>query len=162
MFCWELATQLERDVLPAADAAGVQLFAVGIGSAEAAAEFADRSGFPASRLLADASDESDAYAAIGSRNTERDAQGKQIFEGIGSMWSKKTNEAIKKRGRDDLNAILKVYKPLMPKGPKAMEQSFVQGATLVFDGSKELFAHYDFSSGDHADLEEVVRVATAR
>ena len=48
----------------------------------------------------------------------------------------------------------------MPRGPKAMEQSFVQGATLVFDGTTELFAHYDFSSGDHADLDEVLRVAT--
>ena len=146
-------------MLPATDAAGVKLFAVGIGSAESAAEFSERSGFPAARLLADASDESDAYAAIGTRNTQRDAKGKQVFEGVQSMWSSRTNDAIKQRGRDDLNAILKLYKPLMPRGPKAMEQSFVQGATLVFDGTTELFAHYDFSSGDHADLDEVLRVA---
>lgn len=149
-------------MLPAATDAGVQVLAVGIGSAESAATFAEQTGFPAERLLADASDFSNAYTAIGTRNTQRDERGKQQFEGIQSMWSAKTNDAIKRRGRDDLNAILKLYKPLMPKGEKAMEQTFVQGATLVFDGDKELFAHYDFSSGDHADLDEVVRVATAR
>lgn len=162
MFCWELATQLERDVLPATRAAGIKTFAIGIGSADSAKTFSERTGFPAECLFADASDESDAYAAVGTRNTQRDTKGKQIFEGVASMWSERTNDAIKRRGRDDLNGILKLYKPLMPRGPKAMEQSFVQGATLIFDGSTELFSHYDYSSGDHADLNEVVRVATTR
>mmetsp|Transcript_239 Transcript_239/g.457 ORF Transcript_239/g.457 Transcript_239/m.457 type:complete len:114 (-) Transcript_239:156-497(-) len=111
-------------------------------------------------LFADNSAESSAYAAIGTRNTGRDDNGKQIFEGIQSMWSVRTNEAIKARGREDLNGILKLYKPLMPKGPQAMEQTFVQGGTFVFDGTIELFAHYDFSSGDHADLEQVIAAAT--
>ena len=48
-----------------------------------------------------------------------------------------------------------------PTMGKAMERTFVQGGTFVFDGSKELFSHFDYSSGDHADLEEVVRVATS-
>lgn len=33
---------------------------------------------------------------------------------------------------------------------------------FIFDGSTELFAHYDFSSGDHADLDTVIKVATSR
>ena len=33
---------------------------------------------------------------------------------------------------------------------------------FVLDGTKELFAHYDFSSGDHADLDQVVRIATGK
>jgi len=158
VFCWELATQLKRDVLPNLE--GAKLFAVGIGSAESAATFAERTGFPSEMLFADNSAESSAYAAIGTRNTGRDDNGKQIFEGIQSMWSVRTNEAIKARGREDLNGILKLYKPLMPKGPQAMEQTFVQGGTFVFDGTIELFAHYDFSSGDHADLEQVIAAAT--
>jgi len=55
--------------------------------------------------------------------------------------------------------------PLMPKASttqKTIEQTMVQGGTFVFDGTKELFAHYDFSSGDHADLDEVVRIATGK
>ena len=75
------------------------------------------------------------------------------------------SRAAAKRARDPngrcaARVCARSYQPLMPRGPKAMEQSFVQGATLVYDGTDELFAHYDFSSGDHADLEEVVRVAT--
>lgn len=161
---------MRRDVLPALDEVGVKLFVVGIGSVESARTFAESVELPADLLLADESAKTDAYAAIGSRNTRRDEKGNQIFEGIESMWSKNTNDAIKKRGRDDLNAVVGsldgfsfkpgIYKPLMPKGDRAMERTFIQGATFVFDGSDVLLAHYDYSSGDHADLEEVVRVAT--
>lgn len=160
--------QLNRDVLPKLTKAGVKLFIVGIGSLESARTFAEQVGLPANVLLADESEETDAYAAIGTRNTRRDEEGKMVFEGIESMWSQKTNDGLKARGRDDLNAVVGglfkpgIYKPLMPQGPKAMDRTFVQGATFIFDGSKEIFQHFDFSSGDHADLEEVVRVATAQ
>lgn len=168
MFCWELATQLRRDVLPALNEADVKLFAVGIGSAASALEFAERVEFPPELLLADESEEADVYAAVGTRNTQRDERGKQIFEGVESMWSKQTNDALSARGKQDLDSVVGglfkpgPYKPLMPTGPKAMERTFVQGGTFVFDGSTELFSHYDFSSGVHADLDEVVMVATRR
>jgi len=173
VFCWELAKQLRRDVLPALNEADVRLFAVGIGSAESAQTFAEKIEFPAELLFADESDESVAYAAVGTRNTKRDANGKAMFEGVESMWSSATNEAIEARGRDDLNSITGnlfspgPYVPLMPKGkglfdPRAIERTMVQGGTFVFDGGEEIFAHYDVSSGAHADLEEVVRVATSR
>jgi len=160
--------QLRRDVLPKLNKAGVKLFAVGIGSVSSAQTFAEQTGFPQDLLLVDESEETDAYAAIGTRNTQRDEKGKMVFEGIESMWSQKTNDALKARGRDDLNDVVGspfgkpgIYKLLMPQGPKAFERTFVQGATFIVDGSKVLYEHFDFSSGDHADLEEVVRVATA-
>ena len=88
------------------------------------------------------------------------------------MWSSATNDAIKARGRDDLNSITGnlfspgPYVPLMPKGnglfdPKAMERTMVQGGAFVFEGSEAIFSHYDVSSGAHADLDELVRVATS-
>lgn len=153
-------------MLPALRKSGVKLFLVGIGSAESARTFAERVGIPADLVLADESEEADAYAAVGTRNTQRDEKGKMVFEGVESMWSERTNDAIKTRGREDLNAIVGslfkpgIYTPLMPKGAKAMDRTFVQGATFIFDGSTPLFEHYDFSSGDHADLGEVVNVAT--
>lgn len=162
---------MRRDVLPVLEPAGVKLFAVGIGSAASAATFAEKVEFPASMLFADESEESDAYAAVGTRNSARDESGKAIFEGVESMWSAKTNDALKTRGRDDLNSVVGslfkkgIYTPLMPKASttqKTIEQTMVQGGTFVFDGKRELFAHYDFSSGDHADLDEVVRIATGR
>lgn len=155
-------------MLPALNEADVKLFAVGIGSAESALEFAEQLDFPPALLLADESEQADAYAAVGSRNTQRDERGKQIFEGIESMWSKQTNDALSARGKADLDGVVGnlfqpgPYKPLMPTGPKAMERTFVQGGTFVFDGSTELFSHLDFSSGAHADLSEVVAVATGR
>ena len=160
-------------MLPALVEADTKLFAVGIGSAASAREFAERLDFPADLLLADDSADTLAHAAVGTRNTRRDEAGKAIFEGVGSMWSAKTTAAIQARGRDDLNSITGnifrpgPYKPLMPKGeglfdPKAIERTMVQGGAFVFEGSTELFAHLDYSSGDHADLQEVVRVATAR
>lgn len=163
--------QLRRDVLPALSANDVRLFAVGIGSVDSARIFAEKVEFPAELLFADESDNSDAYAAAGTRNTQRDASGKQIFEGVSSMWGPATNEALKARGRDDLNTVVGrpfrpgPYVPLMPKGnslfdPKVMERTMVQGGSFVFDGSEELFAHYDDSSGAHADLSELVRAAT--
>jgi len=159
---------LRRDVLPALSNENVRLFAVGIGSAESALKFAEAVDFPPELLLADESQETDAYAAIGMRNTKREESGKMVFEGVESMWSQRTNDGLKARDRDDLNSIVGqlfkpgIYQPLMPTGPKAMDRTFVQGGTLVFDGSTEIFAHYDFSSGDHADLDEVVKIATRR
>jgi hypothetical protein len=165
--------QLKRDVLPALTAADVKLFAVGIGSHGSAREFAEALDFPAELLLADESEDVLAHAAAGTRNTRRDENGKALFEGVESMWSGKTTAAIEARGRDDLNAITGnlfkpgPYKPLMPKGkglfdPKAIERTMVQGGAWVFEGESELFTHLDYSSGDHADLQEVVRVATSR
>ena len=173
MFCWELALQIRRDCLPALHDANVKLFAVGIGSADSAKTFAEKIAFPAEILFADESDETEAHAAVGTRNTQRDANNKQIFEGVDSMWSRETNDAIKARGRDDLNAITGnpfkpgPYVPLMPKGnslfdPKALERTMVQGGTFIFEGGECLFSHFDASSGAHADLDEVVRLATER
>ena len=49
---------LRRDVLPVLKQKGVKLLAIGIGSAESAASFADKLDFPADMLLADESEES--------------------------------------------------------------------------------------------------------
>ena len=89
------------------------------------------------------------------------------------MWSSKTTDGIEARGRDDLNGVIGglfkpgPYKPLMPKGkglfdPKVLERTMVQGGAFVFDGEQEVFAHLDFSSRDHADLGELVRLVTQR
>jgi len=165
--------QLRRDVLPALSDANVKLFAIGIGTAESARTFADQLDFPADLLFADESDLTEAHAAVGTRNTKRDSNGKQIFEGVDSMWSKQTMEGLEERGRDDLNSITGnpfqpgPYKPLMPPSKGLFDQSaiaktMVQGGVFVFDGGEELFAHCDVSSGAHADLSEVIRVATAQ
>ncbi|CAH0365869.1 unnamed protein product, partial [Pelagomonas calceolata] len=65
-------------------------------------------------LYVDDSDESEAYRAAGTRNTKRKPDGKADFEGIGSMWSQATNDALKERGKKDLDAITgSLFKPGM-------------------------------------------------
>ena len=170
MFCWERAVQLRRDALPALEAANVGLAVVGIGSLDAGETFASRTEFPKSMLYVDDSDESETYRAAGTRNTKRKPDGKADFEGIGSMWSQSTNDALKKRGKADLDAITGslfkpgIYKPLMPKGStmtRSMEKTMVQGGSFVFEGDDVLFEHYDESSGAHAGIDEILKAAGA-
>ena len=170
MFCWERAVQLRRDALPALEAANVGLAVVGIGSLDAGETFATRTEFPKSMLYVDDSDESETYRAAGTRNTKRKPDGKADFEGIGSMWSQATNDALKARGKADLDAITGslfnpgIYKPLMPKGStmtRSMEKTMVQGGSFVFEGDAVLFEHYDESSGAHAGIDDILKAAGA-
>lgn len=164
--------QLKRDALPELDAAGVKLFVVGIGSVESARTFCEQLEFPLERMLVDDSDETAVYQSVGTRNSQRDPQtGKQIFEGVESMWSDATWQAIDSRGRDDLNAITGKpfqpgpYKPLMPKGStmaRGVEKTLVQGGSFVFDGRSTLLEHFDESSGAHVSIEEILDTALRR
>lgn len=136
---------------------------VGIGSVDNARTFCERLDFPEELLFVDTSEETAAYEAIGTRNSRKDpGTGKQVFEGIESMWSSSTTDAIQDRGRDDLNAIVGKpfrpgpYKPLMPASTEA---TLVQGASFVFDGRRTLLEHYDESSGAHVTIEELLEAA---
>ena len=162
--------QLRRDALPALEAANVGLAVVGIGSLDVGETFASRTEFPKSMLYVDDSDESETYRAAGTRNTKRKPDGKADFEGIGSMWSQATNDALKERGKADLDAITGslfnpgIYKPLMPKGStmtRSMEKTMVQGGSFVFEGDAVLFEHYDESSGAHAGIDDILKAAGA-
>ena len=121
-------------------------------------------------LYVDDSDESETYRAAGTRNTKRKPDGKADFEGIGSMWSQSTNDALKARGKKDLDAITGslfkpgIYTPLMPKGStmtRSMEKTMVQGGSFVFEGDAVLFEHYDESSGAHAGIDDILKAAGA-
>lgn len=159
--------QLRRDALPALEANGVKLLVVGIGSLASGRDFCECTGLAESMLFVDESPETRTYEAVGTRNSQRDAtkNGGQVFEGVGSMWSKATTAAIEERGRDDLNAITGslfnpgIYKPLMPQ---SIEATLVQGASFVFDGKDALLEHYDESSGAHVPLEELLEAALSK
>jgi len=165
VFCWERALQLQRDVLPALNQNGIGLVVVGIGSVESGRTFCQQTGFSADRLFVDDSKETAAYQSVGTRNSVRDENDKQIFEGVGSMWSRATNDGIKERGRDDLNSVTGnlfnpgPYKPLMPS---SMEATFVQGASFVFEGREALIEHYDESSGAHLSIDDLLGAALSK
>lgn len=63
LYCRELAIQLQQDVLKPLDEGGIKLFLVTIGPAPRGFEFAELTGFPADRLLADP--DSITYEALG-------------------------------------------------------------------------------------------------
>ena len=105
------------------------------------------------------------------------------------MWSAATNDALKERGKADLDAITGslfkpgiyvsvftpsprltdtqtagIYTPLMPKGStmtRSMEKTMVQGGSFVFEGDATLFEHYDESSGAHAGIDDILKAAGA-
>ena len=68
----ELARELHVDVLPKLEAAGVKTFLVTIGTAERGLDFAQLTGFPPDRLLADP--EAGTYTAL------------ELRKDIGSMF----------------------------------------------------------------------------
>jgi len=143
----------------------IPLVVVGIGSVESGQTFAKQLDFPTELLMVDTTDQTTTYETIATRNSQRDpVTGKQIFEGIESMWSPATTDAIEDRGKDDLDSIVGnpfllkpgPYKPLMPSN---MESTLVQGASFVFDGKKTLLEHYDESSGAHIRIDELLDAA---
>jgi len=148
----------------------VKLFVVGIGSVESGREFAQALDFPSLNLLVDESDETEAYRLAGTRNSQRTSDNKQIFEGIESMWSDKTNDSLNERRKEDLNKIVGkpfspgIYKPLMPKGKsffdtRVIEKTLVQGGSFVFQGDNCLVEHMDPASGAHLPLTDLMKSA---
>jgi len=150
MFCQELAAQIAKDVLPSLAQGNVRTLCVGIGTLETAHKFCDHVGFPAEHLYTDP--DNAVYAALGLR------------KGVGAtLFSASTPFAIldrvRKDGAADLLAATARWKPWLP--PKS-DQGLQQGGAFVFDGADLLFQHYDPSTGAHADLNQLIRVALAK
>lgn len=134
---------------PALDVAGVKLFLVSIGTKERSVEFADVTNFPRDYLLADPT--STTYEALGLVKGVR-----QTFFGAQTPFSFLTRMK-KPGGLSDLKDVLSRWKPWIP--PK-QDQAFQQGGIFVFDGTACVWSHYDQATGAHADLSEVLGVAT--
>jgi len=136
-------------VLPQLNSAGVKLIAVGIGTGERAKEFCAHVPFPEENLFADP--ENVCYDSLG------------LKKGFATTFLRPETpysilERQQKDGAKDMLDALKRWKMWIP--PK-LEQGLQQGGTFVFDGSNELFQHYDPSTGAHADLSQVLSAALA-
>lgn len=125
----------------------MKLLAVGIGTPERGAEFCDHVGFYPENLVTDP--DNAAYDALGLKAGLQD-----------TFFNPETPYAILDRvqtGRiGDLVGALGRWKPWIP--PK-LEQGYQQGGALVFDGERTLYERADPSTGAHAPLDEVLRVA---
>jgi len=61
-------------------------------------------------------------------------------------------------GLSDLMEVLGKWSSAVYIPPKT-SQAFIQGGSFIFDGPKTLFAHYDASTGAHADMNQVISIA---
>lgn len=121
---------------------------VSVGTKERGIEFSELTEFPASQLLADP--ENVLYDAVGFirtiQNTFFDVRTPLAIFG----------RALKKdRGGDLVQATLN-WKPWIP--PKG-EQALQQGGVLVFKGKTCVFKRVDPATGNHLDLDELIRIA---
>lgn len=133
---------------PQLDEKGIKLFLVSIGTYERSKDFVQHTGFPAGNLLVDPHNVS--YEALGLYNSV-----------VKTFFSWETPLAIKKRIDEgnlaDIGNVLKNWKPWIP--PKS-GQANQQGGMFIFEGRTTLFSHKDQATSAHADLNEVLGIAT--
>lgn len=126
-----------------------KLFFVGIGSADAAKEFATQLDIDPSTCFGDEG------GAVG------DVLG--LEKGIKTMWNpsvvkemttRNDEEALKDLGNAYKNAIDNVgFQGLAPKDTK---DTLRQGGTFIFQGSEPIFEHFDLKVGDNADIDAIL------
>lgn len=128
-----------------------KLFFVGIGSADAAKEFATQLDIDPSMCFGDEG------GAMG------DALG--LEKGLKTMWnpaavnemtSRNDKEALEDLGNAYKNAVDNIgFKNLAPSDTK---DTLRQGGTFIFKGSTSIFEHFDAKVGDNADLDAILAV----
>jgi hypothetical protein len=69
-------------------------------------------------------------------------------------------DAIRSGRIADLKAVLPVWAKTGLWHPPRPEQALQQGGVVVFHGDRAVFVHRDPATGAHADMVEVIRVAT--
>jgi len=66
-----------------------------------------------------------------------------------------------KSGRiSTLKEVLKTWTKTPLWHPPKSDQALQQGGVVIFEGNEPTWVHRDPSTGAHADMEEVIRVAT--
>lgn len=143
--CWEHAAALKEQVLPAIP----KLYFVGIGTGEAAREFANQLGISEELCFGDEG------AAVG------EVIG--LDKGFKTMWNPTAVDNMRARNDENsLKALGEAYKNAADNigfknlAPKDMQDTLRQGGMFLFKGSKPLFEHYDQKVGDNASIEDIL------
>lgn len=141
-----------RDVvLPATESSGGKLFFVGIGSAEAAQEFASQLGINANLCFAD--------------DGGKMGDALQLEKGFKTMWnppavdnmmSRNDEESLKSIGESFKGAVDEIG--IKNLAPKKIEDTLRQGGTFVFKGDRVLLEHFDSKVGDNCEIDEILSV----
>lgn len=142
--CWEHAAALRDSEIPSEN-----LFWIGIGSAEAANEFARELDIPSTNVLADV--DGQAGDAL------------ELRQGFRTMWNppavqqmmqRNDGASLKSLGESYQNAAQNIgIKKLVPSDIK---DTLRQGGTFVFKGDTLLLEHYDEKVGDNCSIESIL------
>lgn len=146
--CWEHAAALRDNVLPAMKKSGGKLFLVGVGSGQAAREFAAELNVDAALCFGDEG------GSVG------DALG--LAKGAKTMWNPKAVSAMMERNdQESLKALGEGYKAAADRigipnlAPKEIKDTLRQGGTFVFKGDELLLEHYDEKIGMYASIDDI-------
>lgn len=145
--CWEHAAALKEQVLPAVP--GQKLFFVGVGTGEAAAEFAQQLGIDPALCFGD-----DGGAVGDALN---------LSKGIKTMWNPPAVDNMMARNdQESLTLLGEAYKKAADNigfqnlAPREIKDTLRQGGTFVFKGNKPLLAHYDTKVGDNCEIQDIL------
>lgn len=138
--CWEFAASL-RDAKPKFDAAGVKLIAIGVGTPDKARILAERLPFPKETLYADP--DRKAYDALG------------LYYGLGRTFFNPASAKVLSRF-DTIQKALKGY--TLDATPEDRGSVLQQGGLFIFKGTQLLYARKDEGTGDHASLDDVLKI----
>lgn len=125
------------------------MFFVGVGSAEAAAEFAGQLGINPALCFGDDG------GAVG------DAIG--LDKGLKTMWnppavdkmmSRNDEESLKSLGESFVGAVDSIG--IRKLAPEKVEDTLRQGGTFVYRGEIPLLEHFDSKVGDNCEIDDIL------
>lgn len=125
------------------------MFFVGVGTSDAAAEFAAQLDVDPTLCFGD----------------EGGAAGDalELKKGFGTMWNPPAvNTMMERNDEESLKALGEAYKAAADNigiknlAPKDINDTLRQGGTFVFKGDKLLLEHYDEKVGDNASIEDIL------
>lgn len=153
--CWEHASQLRDEVFPALKKKNQKLFLVGVGTSEAAAEFASQLDIDPSICFGD--DSGSAGDALG------------LGKGFKTMWNPPAVDNMMSRNDEQsLKKLGMAYKEAADNigiknlAPSDISDTLRQGATFVFRGDKTLLTHFDEKVGDNCDISDIFAAVSSR
>jgi hypothetical protein len=127
------------------------MFFVGVGSAQAAAEFASEMNIDPSICFGD---EGGSVGDVLNLN-----------KGMKTMWNPPAVSTMMERNDEaSLKALGEAYKNAADKigiqnlAPKDMQDTLRQGGTFVFRGADLKLEHYDEKVGDNAKIEDILAI----
>lgn len=148
--CWEMAAQLRDTVIPATKPSG-KVYFVGVGTAEAANEFATQLNIDPASCFGD--DGGEAGDVLG------------LKQGMKTMWNPPAVDNMMSRNdQESLTALGEAYKNAADNigfkrlAPLNVKDTLRQGGTFVFKGDKLLLEHYDAKVGDNAEIQDILGV----